>query len=33
MYEMTFHLPNDPRERRTLLRMDEEQQRLYDLIS
>jgi transposase len=33
MYEMTFRLPNDPQERRTLLQMDEEQQRLYDLIN
>jgi transposase len=32
MYEMTFRLPNDPQERRTLLRMDEQQQRLYDLF-
>ena len=28
MYEMTFRLPNDPQERRTLLQMDEEQQQL-----
>lgn len=30
MYEMTYRLPNDPQERRTLLPMDEEQRRLYD---
>ena len=33
IYEMTFRLPNDPQEHRTLLQMDEEQQRLYDLIT
>ncbi len=33
MYEMTFRLPNDPKERRTLLQMDEEQRRLYDLLT
>ncbi|HPC18158.1 MAG TPA: transposase [Candidatus Hydrogenedentes bacterium] len=33
MYELTFRLPNDPQERRTLLQMDEEQQRLYDLFT
>lgn len=32
MYEMTFHLPNDPEPRQTLLQMDDEQQRLYDLF-
>jgi len=32
MYEMTFCLPNDPQPRRTLLRMDDDQQRLYDLF-
>jgi hypothetical protein len=30
---MTFRLPNDPQERRTLLQMDEEQRRLYDLFT
>ena len=33
MYEMTFRLPNDPQERRTLLQMDQEQQTLYDLMN
>lgn len=33
MYEITFRLPNDPQERRTLLQMDEEQRRLYDLFT
>lgn len=32
MYEMTFRLPNDPEPRRMLLRMDDEQQQLYDLF-
>lgn len=32
MYEMTFKLPDDPAVRRVLLRMDAEQQQLYDLI-
>lgn len=32
MYEMTFRLPSDPQERRTLLQMDDEQRRLYDLF-
>ena len=32
MYQMTFTLPNDPQERRTLLKMDPEQQALYDLL-
>lgn len=32
MYEMTFRLPNDPQTRRTLLQMDDDQQRLYDLF-
>lgn len=32
MYEMTFRLPNDPQPRRTLLQMDDDQQRLYDLF-
>jgi len=32
MYEMTFRLPNDPQPRRTLLQMDDEQRRLYDLL-
>jgi len=32
MYEMTFTLPNDPQERQLLLKMDPEQQALYDLI-
>ena len=32
MYEMTFRLPNDPEPRRTLLQMDDEQQRLYELF-
>lgn len=32
MYEMTFTLPNDPTEQRILLKMDPEQQALYDLI-
>lgn len=32
MYEMTFTLPNDPQERRILLKMDPEQQALYDLL-
>ena len=32
MYQMTFTLPNDPQERRVLLKMDPEQQALYDLI-
>ncbi|MBN1918971.1 MAG: hypothetical protein JW889_13775 [Verrucomicrobia bacterium] len=33
MYEMTFRLPNDPQPRRTLVQMDDEQQRLYDLLT
>jgi hypothetical protein len=33
MYEMTFRLPTDPQTRRTLLRMDDDQQRLYDLFA
>lgn len=32
MYELTFYLPNDPESRRTLLQMDDDQQRLYDLF-
>jgi transposase len=32
MYEMTFTLPNDPRQQRILLKMDPEQQALYDLL-
>ena len=32
MYQMTFTLPNDPQERRILLKMDPEQQALYDLL-
>jgi len=32
MYEMSFKLPNDPSVRRVLLRMDAEQQQVYDLI-
>jgi transposase len=32
MYELTFHLPDDPQPRRTLLQMDDQQQRLYDLF-
>jgi len=32
MYEMTFRLPNDPKEHRKLLNMDPDQQRLYDLL-
>jgi len=32
MYEMTFRLPNDPKEHRKLLKMDPDQQRLYDLL-
>lgn len=32
MYEMTFSLPTDPKEHRVLLRMDEEQRQLYDLL-
>lgn len=32
MYQMTFTLPNDPHQRRTLLKMDPEQQALYDLL-
>jgi hypothetical protein len=32
MYEMTFRLPNDPQPRQTLLQMDDDQQRLYDLF-
>ena len=32
MYEMTYHLPNDPQPRQTLLQMDDDQQRLYDLF-
>ena len=33
MYEMTFCLPNDPKPRRTLLQMDDEQQQLWNLFS
>ena len=32
MYEMTFRLPNDPQDRSILLKMDPEQQALYDLL-
>ena len=32
MYQMTFTLPNDPQEQRILLKMDPEQQALYDLL-
>jgi transposase len=32
MYEMTFTLPNDPKGQRVLLKMDSEQQALYDLL-
>ena len=32
MYQITFTLPNDPQERRILLKMDPEQQALYDLL-
>jgi hypothetical protein len=32
MYEMTLTLPNDPQQQRILLKMDPEQQALYDLI-
>lgn len=32
IYEMTFRYPGDPHERRVLLKMDPEQQRIYDLI-
>ena len=32
MYEMTYHRPNDPQPRQTLLQMDDDQQRLYDLF-
>lgn len=32
MYELTFQLPKDPRKHRKLLKMDTEQQRLYDLL-
>ena len=32
MYELTFQLPSDPRKHRKLLKMDTEQQRLYDLL-
>jgi transposase len=32
MYQMTFTLPNDPQERRILLKMDPEQQAIYDLL-
>jgi hypothetical protein len=32
MYEMTFRLPNDPQPRRTMLQMDDDQQRIYGLF-
>jgi len=32
MYEIRFRLPADPHEHRTLLRMDDDQRRLYDLL-
>lgn len=32
MYEMNFRYPNDPEDQRILLKMDDEQQQLYDLI-
>ena len=32
MYELTFQLPNDPQKYRKLLKMDANQQRLYDLL-
>jgi len=32
MYQMTFTLPNDPQKRQILLKMDPEQQTLYDLL-
>jgi len=33
MYEMTFRLPNDPEPRRTMLQMDDDQQRLCGLFN
>jgi transposase len=33
MYQMTFRLPNEPESRRTLLKMDDEQQRLCAIFS
>jgi transposase len=32
MYQMTFTLPNDPQQRQVLLKMEPEQQALYDLL-
>ena len=32
MYEMTFQLPNDPTQHRTLLKMDPDQQKIYNLL-
>jgi transposase len=32
MYEISFHLPNDPIQQRILLKMDPEQQKVYDLL-
>jgi hypothetical protein len=32
MYELEFELPNDPKMQRILLKMDAEQQMLYDLL-
>jgi len=32
MYELRFELPNDPELQRVLMKMDGEQQMLYDLL-
>ena len=32
MYEMSFRLPNDPEQKQIILKMDADQQQLYDLI-
>jgi hypothetical protein len=32
MYELRFELPNDPKVQRVSLKMDAEQQMLYDLL-
>ena len=32
MYEMTFKLPGDPEEQKTLLQMDPDQQQIYEML-
>jgi len=32
MYEITFNLPGDPEEQKTLLQMDPDQQQMYEML-